>query len=198
PQEYSPYLHGRVLESRAAAPMAPASPPAFPVGYSTEDPAHQQSPKVGGGVRRSTHSSKSAKDSAAPPLAAPPMSPTMLASRGPGGGYQSQRPAEPSTSSPISCPAPVAAAAPVTPQQQPKSLRQQSSKFQQSPAPAPVPVPVPVHVVMSSSGAGGSYQQQQYRGHHSGDEYDEGDRDVDGMSIDSAGDDSWPLPPSFK
>ncbi|KAG0271402.1 hypothetical protein BGZ95_000797 [Linnemannia exigua] len=201
PQEYSPSLRGRVLESTAAAPVAPASPPAFPIGYNTEDPAHQQSPKVGGGVRRSTHSTKSTKDSAAPSLAAPPMSPTMLASRGPGGGYQSQRPGEPSTSAHNSSPAPVTAAAPVTPQQQPKSLRQQSSKFQQSPAPAPVPVPVPVPtpVGMPSSGAGGAYHyQQQHHGRYNGYEYDEEDRDVDGMSIDSAGDDSWPMPPSFK
>ncbi|KAF9120094.1 hypothetical protein BGW39_011679 [Mortierella sp. 14UC] len=192
PHEYSPSLRGRVLES--TAPVAPASPSAFPVGYNTEVPAYQQSPKVGGGVRRSTHSTKSAKDSAPPSLAAPPMSPTMLASRGPGGGYQSQRPAEPSTSgfisSPAPAPVPVPAAAPVTPQQQPKSLRQQSSKFQQSPAP----------VVVPSSDAGGVYQQQQhqYHSHYNGDEYDEDYRDIDGVSIDAASDDSWPMPPSFK
>lgn len=184
-ERHSPSLRGRVQES-TVAPVAPASPSAFPLGYNTDD---QQAPKVGGAVRRSTHSTKSTKDSGAPALAAaPPMSPTMLASRGPGGGYQSQRPAEPSSTSnsgPIPPPTPVPA--PVV-QQPAKSLRQQSSKFQNAPAPMPLP----------SSGGGGAYQHHGQGHYNHGDGYDEDDRDVDGMSVDSAGDDSWPMPPSFK
>ncbi|KAG0282991.1 hypothetical protein BGZ96_012645 [Linnemannia gamsii] len=192
PQEYSPSLRGRVLET--ATPVAPTSPSVFAVGYNTDD---QQAPKVGGAVRRSTHSTKSSKDTgaaAAPALAAPPMSPSMLASRGPGGGYQTQRPAESSTTStsgPISVPPPTPLPAPVA---QPKSLRQQNSKFQQAPTTSPAPVPMPVPL----SGGGGAYHHHGYGHYNHGDEYDEDDRDLDGRSIDSAGDDSWPMPPSFK
>ncbi|KAF8936854.1 hypothetical protein BGZ47_009295 [Haplosporangium gracile] len=185
-EHHSPSLRGRVLESTAAS-VAPASPSAFPVGYNTDD---QQAPKVGGAVRRSTHSTKSAKDSGVPAAlaAAPPMSPTMLASRGPGGGYQSQqRPTEHSTSTSGPIPPPTPVPAPVA-QQPVKSLRQQSFKFQQAPVPAPAPAP--------SSGGGGAYHHHGHYNH--GDEYDEDDRDADDMSIDSAGDDSWPMPPSFK
>lgn len=191
-QEYSPSLRDRALET--TTPVAPISPSAFPVGYNTDE---QQAPKVGGAVRRSTHSTKSALDSGAAAgtgLAAPPMSPTILASRGPGGGYQSQRPAEPpttNTSGPIFASLPTPHPAPVA---QPKSLRQQSSKFQQAPAPTPAPVPMPA----PSSGGGGAYHHHDYGHYNHGDEYDEDHRDVDGMSIDSTGDDSWPMPPSFK
>ncbi|KAG9066767.1 hypothetical protein KI688_012678 [Linnemannia hyalina] len=182
-EHHSPSLRDRVFES-TAAPFAPTSPSTFPMGYNTDD---QQAPKVGGAVRRSTHSTQPTKDSGAPALAAaPPMSPTILASRGPGGGY---RPTEPSSSTSGPIPSLTPVPAPVA-QQPVKSLRQQSSRFQQAPAPAPIPVP--------SSGSGGAYQHQGHVHYNHGDEYEKGDRDVDGMSIESAGDDSWPMPPSFK
>ncbi|KAG0201415.1 hypothetical protein BGX33_010332 [Mortierella sp. NVP41] len=200
--QYSPYLRGRVMASSQqqsnAELVAPASPSAFPVGY-TEDPSNQQVPRVGGAVRRSTHSTKSAKDSSSGPLNAPPMSPTMVASRGPGGGYQSQRPAEPtnnSTSGTISAltpavPVPQPRPQALQQQQQPAvSLRQQSSKFSQGPA-----VIAAAPAVAPSSGTGGAYH---HRGQYDSHDYDAYHRDIDGMSVDSAGDDSWPLPPSFK
>ncbi|KAG0252104.1 hypothetical protein BG011_007201 [Mortierella polycephala] len=76
-----------------------------------------------------------------------PTSPPMSASRGAGGGYQSQRTEH------------------ALPQQ---SLRQQNSKFQPQPQPQP------------------EYMRGGYN--------DGGDR----ASVDSAGDDAWPLPPTFR
>ncbi|KAF9099798.1 hypothetical protein BGX29_006951 [Mortierella sp. GBA35] len=106
----------------------------------------------------------------------------MVASRGPGGGYQSQRPAEPtnnSTSGTISAltpavPVPQPRPQALQQQQQPAvSLRQQSSKFSQGPA-----VVAAAPAVAPSSGTGGAYH---HRGQYDSHDYDAYHRDIDGM-----------------
>ncbi|GJJ74634.1 hypothetical protein EMPS_06992 [Entomortierella parvispora] len=194
----SPSLMGHAIATSArSAPSSTtaASGSSFPAGY--EDPYPQTNvPRVGGAVRRASGGQakkETVKDSASVmsnssiSLAAPVPTSPIAASRGPGGGYQSQRTAEsaqsfssPSlmaaTAAASSSPSPGAASISSAPSGSAKSLRQTQAFSQQQ-----------------------QQQQQQQQMQPRGGPVREDDSDEmdDGASIESAGD-TWPLPPSFK
>ncbi|KAF9178701.1 hypothetical protein BGZ50_007535 [Haplosporangium sp. Z 11] len=142
PQQYQQHYRGRGSTGDARSTMTAA----YPTGYVDSLQQNQYVSHIGDGGQRAVNGPKD-KELMSSAQQQAPTSPPMLASRGAGGGYQSQRTET------------------MLPQQSP---RQQSSKFQ------PQPQPQPEYI------RGGYHEED------------------DGASVDSAGDDAWPLPPTFK